>query len=93
MLDLSKDGFDIIEPKIMHYNADIVCITETWLTTSSMLELCKLDGYTLFSNVKNVKSGGGTATYVRDNIRCRVLSSNVASNLQYMCCGCWTTAK
>ena len=63
----------------MHYNADIVCITETWLTTSSMLELNKLDGYTLFSNVRNVKSGGGTAIYVQDNMRCRELLSNVTS--------------
>ena len=44
-----------------------------------MLEMYKLDGYTLFSNVRNVKSGGGTAIYVRDNMRCRELSSNVTS--------------
>ena len=70
----------------MHYNADIVCITETWLTTSSTLELYKLDGYMLFSNARNVKSGGGTAIYVRDNMKCRELSSNFTSNDAFNIC-------
>ena len=70
----------------MLYNADIVCITETWLTTCSMLKLYKLDGYTLFSNVRNVKSGGGTTIYFRNNMRCTELSSNVTSNDAFNIC-------
>ena len=47
---------------------DLICLTETWLSSEIESSLLNIEGYTLIRNDRSVKRGGGTAVYVRDEL-------------------------
>lgn len=77
-LNNKLDEFRIVFEKS---NIDIVCVSETWLLSSTPNSLVCLDGYNLYRNDR-VGNGGGVAIFIRNNISCKVcLKSSNAINL------------
>ena len=52
-------------------HADIICITETWLSSVILDNVIALHDFNLFSNDRSI--GGGVCAYINSNIYCRRL--------------------
>ena len=61
---LMREKFDEMTSEVLSYDAQIVCITETWLSTDIVVGCYQMDGYSMFSNCRPAKAGGGVAIYV-----------------------------
>jgi len=65
-------------------NVDIICISETWFSTSTSENLIKLNGYKLFRSDRETHAGG-VAIYVKLGIQCKlILSSPADFNLEFI---------
>jgi hypothetical protein len=63
-----------------------VCITETWLSSSSPLSLYAVDGYTSYFSCRKVKAGGGVMVLVRDDLVSRQLLADITTNDAFNVC-------
>ena len=58
----------------LKYNFDIMCLTESWLSDST-IQLYHLSGYAAFHSLRpNNQHGGGISVYVSDSFEANVLS-------------------
>ena len=66
---------------ISYDNPDILCLTETWVDTTSkhLLAEINIPGYNLYKYDRTEKKGGGVAIYIRDTITCH-LRSDISTN-------------
>ena len=64
---------------LSHSIIDIVCLTETWLTTDIPNCLCNLPNFTLFRRDRTERLGGGVCCYVRTNNNPRLLEPPVVN--------------
>ena len=63
-----KSKVDELNLIITAKNVDIVCLTETWLSSEIEDDLVNVSGYTLTRNDRLRRKGGGTALYIRKDI-------------------------
>ena len=54
--------FAEISAQINQYSTSLVCAIETWLTSSAILNLCKVYDYISYFNYRSTKGGGGAMT-------------------------------
>ena len=54
-------------------DVDMICITETWLSSSIPDSLISLPNFVLFRNDRTFSSGGGVCIYINNYITCRRL--------------------
>ena len=64
---------DDFETVVRLNNPDVVCATETWLSSDVPTESVSMNGFSLFRKDRN-RQGGGIACYVRSSIPCSVLT-------------------
>ena len=60
--------------------ADILFITETWLSPNCSLNLYNIPKYKSFHNVRQGKPGGGASTYFHNNVPSVQLPNYISSN-------------
>ena len=60
--------------------ADILFISETWLSPNCSLNLYNIPTYKSFHNVRQGKPGGGASIYIHDNFPSAQLSNDISSN-------------
>lgn len=51
---------------------DIIALSETWLKDSQDIKQFNMDGFTIYSNPRKHKCGGGVAIYVNENFDCNL---------------------
>lgn len=59
---------------LLGYKFDIICLTETWLT-SFTCEMFNFDGYKSFNLTRNLRRGGGVSVFVDQKYRCKLLEN------------------
>ena len=52
---------------------DVIAVTETWLKPNECDSLFNISGYDLYTKSRTIKSGGGVAIYVNNNLKHTVL--------------------
>jgi len=63
---------------------DLICISETWLTSYINDAQVKLDGYQIFRSDRD-SHAGGVAIYVKNGIKCKCVCSHAAeSEIEYI---------
>lgn len=67
--------FDEFKTTISDKNFDVIGVTETWLSPNIKDDIVKLDGYLLERCDRVYGRGGGTAIYVRNDLRYEVIFS------------------
>ena len=60
---------DCIEAEIQCSAADIVCISETWVTSNKDLTLYQLHGYTTFGDRHRTRRGDGVIICVKQSLQ------------------------
>ena len=75
-----------ISAEINYYRPTLVCITETWLTSSSMLNWYNIFGYVSFFNCRVSKAGNGVLMLVREELANKQLATAVTCNKALNCC-------
>jgi hypothetical protein len=75
-----------ISAEINYYRPTLVCITETWLTLSSMLNLYNISGYVSFFNCRVSEAGGGVMVLVREDLASKQIATAVTCNEAFNCC-------
>jgi exonuclease III len=63
-------------------NLDILCLSETWLTTSSPVASSTMPGYNVFRKDRNKEMGGGLLMYVKDDIKCKQIDLACANDME-----------
>ena len=75
-----------ISAELYAIRADIICITESWLSEISFLSSYCLNGYRSYFNSRQNKRGGGAMTLVKDSVRAIQISEDLSpSNLYNVC--------
>ena len=65
---------DELDAVVSINHADIICITETWLSSAIPDNVIALPNFTLFRNDRLSSIGGGVCAYINSNIYCRRLT-------------------
>lgn len=66
-------------------NMDIVCVSETWLSSDISDIYIGCNEYEIYRGGRNLRSGGGVALFVNKNIKSKVVqSSAVNSEIEYV---------
>ena len=81
-----KIKFDEVAAEIIFHRPTIVCITETWLTSSSQFGLYTIDGYKAYFSSRSIKSGGGAMIFEDSNLHSQQLSAELTTNDAYNVC-------
>lgn len=61
-------------------NIDIICVTETWLTSNISDEMVAVEGYRVIRNDRSYARGGGISIYCKNDLRCRVIAASDLSD-------------
>jgi hypothetical protein len=71
-----RKNFDKIEKYIFELDHlfDVIAISETWLDTRFDPNEFQLKGYEMYREDRTCKRGGGVAIYIKDHLKCKVLS-------------------
>ena len=70
----SKMKFDMFKEQMTNCNADIICLTETWLKKGLTSNVINIPGYRITRLDRNwlennsIKKGGGVCIYIKENI-------------------------
>ena len=65
---------DELDAVVSINHADIICITETWLSSAILDNVIALPNFNLFRNDRLGSIGGGVCAYINSNIYCRRLT-------------------
>ena len=65
---------DELDAVVSINHADIICITETWLSSAIFDNVIALPNFNLFRNDRLSSIGGGVCAYINSNIYCRHLT-------------------
>ena len=65
--------------------ADVLCITESWLTPQIPDSAVKIPGFNLFRNDRTNTTGGGVCTYLRHDIPCKWLVECESPDFESLC--------
>ena len=65
---------DELECVARQNNADVICVTESWLTKDIPVLGIAMSDFMVFRKDRSVSCGGGLAVYVNSTIRCKSLS-------------------
>ena len=68
---------DELECVARQNNADVICVTESWLTKDIPVSAIAMSDFMVFRKDRSVFRGGGLAVYVNSTIRCKSLSQFV----------------
>lgn len=71
---------DELEWVARHNNADVICVTESWLTDDIPDSAIAMDDFIVFRKDRSQARGGGLVVYVNCTIPCKVLSQFVSPN-------------
>ena len=65
-----RKNFDALQIFLssLHYNFDIIGITETWLKNNSPINMYNIDNYSLVQVCRSDRTGGEVALYVKNSI-------------------------
>ena len=66
--------------------ADVIFITETWLSSCSSFTLYNIPGHTSFHGVRNNSRGGGALIFMRNEIASINISTVITCNNSYNIC-------
>ena len=77
-----KSKLDELAIVLSNEAPELVCLTETWLSSEIESNLVNIKGFTLVRNDRHGKRGGGTAIYVRDDFVFDALNSQGYFNLE-----------
>ena len=81
-----KQKWEEISAELYAIRADIICITESWLSETSFLLSYCLNGYRSYFNSRQNKRGGGAMILVKDSVRAIQISEDLSpSNLYNVC--------
>lgn len=69
--------FDEFKSCFVNSKVDLICATETWLSTDIADDMISIDGYNLLRNDRNHGRGGGICVYSKKNLKCKIV---IASN-------------
>ncbi len=80
---ISNKTFAINE-HILSDKLDLLFMTETWLNAGELGPLCEVcpTDYNFFNTTRLVGRGGGLATIFRNNLKCRLLASELFSSFE-----------
>lgn len=67
----------------MNSKVDIICMTETWLSSTINDSMIAIDGYHMFRNDRN-RHGGGICIYFKRGLDCRVIGRSTFSSSSNM---------
>lgn len=68
---------DEIECVARQNKADVICVTESWLTKDIPVSAIAMSDFTVFRKDRSVSRGCGLAVYLNSTIRCETLSQFV----------------
>ncbi len=63
-----KSNIDELNIIVDKCNPDIVCLTETWLSSDVDNDLVRLNNFSPVRSDRKERKGGGTAIYIREGI-------------------------
>jgi len=64
---------------------DIFAVSETWLTDVISDEVVNINGYRLIRRDRGHGRGGGVLLYMRDSIKCSILSDQKTDYSEFLC--------
>ncbi|CAF3867153.1 unnamed protein product [Rotaria sordida] len=89
-----KCNFNALRNHYLTRQADLICLTETWLNDNNQIDKFTINGYTLihksrsclFSTNHSLHSqkGGGVAIYYRDNMSVKTIDSTEYLDLEHI---------
>ena len=76
------DELDVV---VSIYHADIIFITETWLSSVILDNVIALHNFNLFRNDHLGSIGGGVCAYINSNIYCKHLMEFESPTIESLC--------
>ena len=74
-----NNKLDEVITSVLSIKADVVAITEPWQVSS---ELCNIEGFSVFSHLRQARRGGGVLLWCRDTLRPSVLNVQVPEGVE-----------
>lgn len=75
---------DQVKHLLMNSNLDYLCLSETWLQTSTPVSVYSIPGYQCFRRDRVGGRGGGVLIYVRDGFKCERITLDAAGTLEHV---------
>ncbi|CAF4974012.1 unnamed protein product, partial [Rotaria sp. Silwood1] len=89
-----KCNFNALRNHYLTWQADFICLTETWLNNNSQIDKFKINGYTLIHKSRSCslstnhplhsQKGGGVAIYFRDDMPIKTIDSTEYLDLEHI---------